>query len=310
MANEGGTLGIGLAGGIISDALGMGIGKVNTDRSVEASKEMADYNKNIALDMFNKTGVEAQLRQIENAGLNAGLMYSKGAGGGTTQSNAGNVQATSGKSEVGQNIGMALSLANMEADKKLKEAQARNLNVDSDKKEGVDTEVGKGTVNKLQKEAEEIASRTGVNVEQAKKILQDINESKSKIEVNEAQKENIETNTDRTKKLIPFEINKSREEIRLLEQNVKAQITRNIYLDKKEKAELDNLIQDVVNKVATINQRNEELDIKTFTEEIKAQYPSLMNTVGRTIDSSINMILDGLGVREKDKERQQKVIKR
>ena len=146
----------------IGTALGMGIDLLSTDwkyrkqyeqqkklqqLQMAGQKEMAQFNtalqKETALDMWNKTNVEAQRKHIENAGLNVGLMYGMGGGGGaTTSTPTGNVTggtATQQSTGMGIATGMALQkqqaeIENIKAVTSLTKAQEEKLSgADTDK---------------------------------------------------------------------------------------------------------------------------------------------------------------------------------
>jgi hypothetical protein len=58
---------------------------------IQHSNQMAlnRQGHELQMDMWNKTGYEAQVQQLKNAGLNPGLLYGKGGPGGTTGSQTG-----------------------------------------------------------------------------------------------------------------------------------------------------------------------------------------------------------------------------
>ena len=108
-------------------------------------KEMFDYT-------YDKQKYSSQVNEMRNAGLNIGLMYG-GIGGlqgttGTTSgsSSAGSVSGYSASSDMGMAIGAG---ANLMADVKLKEAQANNLNADTENKKGVVVDEAKARIEQL-----------------------------------------------------------------------------------------------------------------------------------------------------------------
>lgn len=98
---------------------------------VQGQKEMGLFNQQLALDTWEKTNYAAQRRQMEKAGLNVGLMYSKGGAGGTTQGGSpGSVtggQAPAGGGEMGMGIGMAMQLKMMQAQIAKTEAETEQI---------------------------------------------------------------------------------------------------------------------------------------------------------------------------------------
>lgn len=111
---------------------------------IQSQEQLGRFNQGLAMETWENTNYSAQRKQMEKAGLNVGLMYSKGGPGGTTSGGqAGNVaggQAPQGGGEIGMGIQQALAaklmkteIDNTEADTKLKQTEAT-------KKAGAETE--------------------------------------------------------------------------------------------------------------------------------------------------------------------------
>lgn len=125
-----------------------------TEIGVGAGKEMADYNQELQYDMWNKTNYEAQVKHLNDAGLNPALLYGGGGGGGATTGGAsGSVAATgsaanaaqteqAGNTTVGMGLQMASQLALQKAQKENIEADTANKKAETENK-GVTTETGK-----------------------------------------------------------------------------------------------------------------------------------------------------------------------
>lgn len=100
---------------------------------IGGQKEMTDYNMQKQMEMWQNTSYPAQMEMIKKAGLNPGLMYGMGGGGGQTTGNAsGNVTggtAPSGGSEIAMGIEKAMQLS-------LMKAQKDNIEADTDVKKG------------------------------------------------------------------------------------------------------------------------------------------------------------------------------
>jgi len=92
----------------------------------------------LQMDMWNQTNYGAQMEHMRKAGLNPALMYGKGAGqGGTTGSQTGG-QAAKGNAGLGQaarSQGGKMELAQAN----LMEAQANDLQSQTNKRDGIDT---------------------------------------------------------------------------------------------------------------------------------------------------------------------------
>lgn len=143
---------IGGAMGAVSDIIGMIGQKKRNERAFTQQKELMglqqanqmglnQQGKDLALQQWKDTNYSAQVAEMEKAGLNPGLMYGMGGGGGTT-ANAGSGGGASGGSAPGQapmEIGSALNNALMMSQKALIDAQTNKTNAEAGKLSGVDT---------------------------------------------------------------------------------------------------------------------------------------------------------------------------
>ena len=110
-------------------------------------KEMADYNKQKQLELWNDTNYEAQKQHLQNAGLNAALLYGKGGGGGATASLATSTPTgATAQQGGGGEIGMGLQAGMMAAQQEVLKSQARLNNVEADKKAGIDTKLSESQI--------------------------------------------------------------------------------------------------------------------------------------------------------------------
>lgn len=157
-------------GGIVGEGMGMLFqGWKNANQlkqnkqlirqQLEAQKEMGMFNVERQLDLWNRTNAGAQMEHYKNAGLNPALMYGGGGAGGSTAATAGNVSQQSAAPVPGHN-GMNIL---MPAQVELMRAQARNLDADTAKKSGVETETGYATIEKLKAETTNTKVITALN---------------------------------------------------------------------------------------------------------------------------------------------------
>lgn len=125
---------------------------------IQGNKEMMDYGMGLQKQMWEYTGYEGQMRQMKDAGINPGLMYGMGGGGGqTVGSPNGNVtggQAPGGSGREAEELtsmGLALSsqMGLLDAQKKNIEADTKLKEVDANKKAGVDTKEAETRINSL-----------------------------------------------------------------------------------------------------------------------------------------------------------------
>ena len=129
--------------------LGLGIGGLQQNAQNRRQKNLMNLQlKNqmklnqqgadLSYENWLRTNYSAQRAEMEKAGLNVGMMYG-GSGQGGTLTGGGGGSAAGGQAAAPNNQ-MAMLLGDLAAGVELKKAQARNLNVDSDNKEGVERE--------------------------------------------------------------------------------------------------------------------------------------------------------------------------
>lgn len=160
---------------------------------------MSQFNFGQQMDMWNNTNYEAQMKHIENAGLNPALLYAKGGPGGVTGSPSGGIsgaQAPAGGHEIMDITQMGLQNQMIQAQIKLTEAQAKATEVHAAKEGGVDTEVaksqidlnnantGNATADAALKHAQQLITQFNLNYQQATQAdqMQIIHETMRKLE--------------------------------------------------------------------------------------------------------------------------------
>lgn len=98
---------------------------------MKGNKAMMDYSMSKELQMWKDTSYPAQMEMLKKAGLNPGLMYGMGGGGGQTiGSPTGAVEggkAPQGGGEIPEMMGMGMQLAMMKSQKELVDAQAAEI---------------------------------------------------------------------------------------------------------------------------------------------------------------------------------------
>lgn len=113
---------------------------------IQGSKELTDYNMMKQLEMWKNTSYPAQIELMKEAGLNPGLMYGMGGGGGQTTGSAnGNVSGAAAPSGTGTAGEMGMQLMQM----RLMRAQEENINADTEKKKAEVPNVQADTENKI-----------------------------------------------------------------------------------------------------------------------------------------------------------------
>lgn len=262
------SYGIGAAAlGTVGNIFGMGLQNQATSQMMgqQLQNQMALNNQmqTIQQQNWDYTNFENQRKHLENAGLNAGLLYGMSGGGGTTMGGASGGSAASGQAahapnfmEVGQQLLQARAI---EAQTKVAEADAKLKNAQADKTAGIDTQVATKSLEYTDNQIKQIASLMGVNEADVKQKLQNIEESKQKIEES---KQNVKESESRIE-VNEQHIKESVQKVLESEANVK-------FTNERTKYYIDEITNDIRNSLA--NQRNSytnEKNADTNTWKIK-----------------------------------------
>lgn len=134
-------------------AAGMGLIKDGIDRRAQRKQQekmnaqarnqqeqLNMFNQKLGMQTWKETNYEAQREQMERAGLNVGLMYGQGGGGGTTLGNYGGNVSAGQASPSGMGLQQGMALALMKAQKENIEADTKNKTAQADKTAGIDTQ--------------------------------------------------------------------------------------------------------------------------------------------------------------------------
>lgn len=143
MGNTLETFGLQLGQGAIGSILGLAMADENDRRQIRqqeklqklqiaGNKQMGDYNYKKQLEMWNATNYGPQMKQLEAAGLNPGLIYGMGGGGGQTTGGgySGSVSGANAPSGGGEAMGIGMAAAQMG----LLQAQKKNIEADTQNK--------------------------------------------------------------------------------------------------------------------------------------------------------------------------------
>lgn len=289
-------------GGILGIGLGEALGQLHGQQENERTKKLMDIQKGnqkelnehgakLQRETWDYTNYENQVKHMENAGLNVGLLYGMGGAGGATTGGQGGGNANGGNAPKVDSAGlMAIGLQNkaIESQIELNKSLANKATKEAGEVEARTPTHAKG-MQKTDEEIKEIASRIGVNETAVRKMFQEIEESDSRIGVNDANIENINADTNKknaeTKRIVnitPVEID-----------NLKADTNKKIW--------------DVKQNWYSLQLDKRKIEIEKFKAEIKAQYPNVSEASGRVIDNVLNELLKQAGVLEYNENSKRRV---
>lgn len=124
-----------------------GQGKIMAMQAKHA-KELSDYQQEQQLETWKATSYPGQMEQLKNAGLNAGLMYGMGGGGGVTT--GASMQTGVSGGNINTDIPtFGLQLQQQQAQIELIKAQTANINANTEKTGGVDTKKTEAEITNL-----------------------------------------------------------------------------------------------------------------------------------------------------------------
>lgn len=124
-----------------------------TEIQKQAEKEMMDYQQQKELEMWNKTGYSAQMKQMQEAGLNPGLMYGMSGGGGQSIGHGGSPAISGGTAQhvntgaIGMQAGLQLAL--LGSQKRVLDTQAEKNAAEATKIAGTDTKESQTRIESL-----------------------------------------------------------------------------------------------------------------------------------------------------------------
>jgi hypothetical protein len=250
------------------------------------AKDMAKFNREQQMQLWEDTNFKAQMDQLKKAGLNPALMYKQGGAGGTTQLSGGGGASGTGGANVQQAQGMGMEIGQammMKKQMELIDAEVRLKDAQANKTSGVDTKLGETQISNLLQ---------GIKNQQAQEIGQKLdnifNETRN-FEQNETQEDRLSQVNYLTKQAkVQLGLLENQKEISdetketIIEQTkrnlINAQLQSVLLVTQNEKLEKD--IEMLSNKI-TVD--NAEIMIKEFMAEHQAEYPNIMNVGGSLI---------------------------
>lgn len=296
----------GAAGGI----LGMAFGGYNDARQlrqqeklqrlqIEGQKQLTDYSYGKQLEMWKNTSYPAQVEMLKKAGLNPGLLYGMGGGGGTTTGAGGTTAVSGGNAPTGGGEltgGMAMMLQ-----ARMMQAQIDNINADTANKQAENPNIPKT--------GKEIEART-LN------FLQDIKNKEAQEALTKTQNRIFETDAkikEATKEdaidMIQWVALKTKEELhQASNQTYISQATKFTIIDTMKANLIGSLLQnkniakETELKTASIEKIQADIKqgwtklgideknmlIKAWETEINASQPGLWNVIGGLLKSAVS----------------------
>lgn len=270
----------------------------NAQLNLENAKATTDHNAKKQLELWDKTNYSAQMEQMRKAGLNPGLMYGMGGGGGQIMNVSSGNASTGHSSSQGKisDINDIMVLQNLKlgkAQEELTKAQTEKTEAEAEKIEGVDTEESKVRAQEgltrisqivqdvLEKQMSQDDRMSVINSE-AQKAIEEIQLKKNERQISDA--------------TVQDEIKKVKEEAigaaltnELLKEDAK--LTKE--QQKEIKARINKMAEDIAQGWQRLSIEEKRAKIQKFAEEMKASYPSIFNSTGRVVDQGIR-VLEGI----------------
>lgn len=271
--------------GTIGNLMGMGMQNQTTEAMMNQQMQnqmvLNNQMQDIQQQNWDYTNFENQRKHLENAGLNAGLLYGMSGGGGTTMGGASGGSAASGQAahapnfmEVAQQMLQAKAI---ESQIEVNKATANEKNANADSTRGVEGTKGEADI-------KEIASRMGVNASTVEKIAQEIEGGKQNIKESASRIKLNEEQANRLNQITPYER-------KLIEAEGVREITKNQYLNDRERKELNLISKQAFNYIREQQLKAAEIDIHKFKAELERQMPGISSVLGRLGNGAINAIL-------------------
>lgn len=132
----GAALGISAGAGLINSWLGADTAKKNTQRTIAAQKELANYQHQKDVEMWNMANKynapTAQMGRLKDAGLNPNMVYGSGSAAGNTSAQTPKYQMYNPQyKNVAMQLPNVMGVLNMYQDLQLKKEQTNNVAADS-----------------------------------------------------------------------------------------------------------------------------------------------------------------------------------
>lgn len=319
---EGASLGLG-AINAVGNALGVGQrrqvkqqAKLNAEQ-VKSQKELAEYQRQIQMQMWHDTNYKAQVGELKEAGLNPALLYGKGGGGGMSvgggmATGVGSASAEAPSASMRGFEGMSMIPAQIQ----LMQAQKENIEADTANKQGVDKDL---------KGAQAQSLLQGIENAKQQQLLTEVQTRLAKLQegITGATMEDVidrvSYETERAANEMEIALNEAyistatkEEKVKIFQQEAIAGMLNNALIKMKtseagsnievNKAKIKQMSEQIAQGWEGLSISDRQTAIQKFKEEVSANYPNVMNTIGKLIDDGISTIFEvGGKVRKKFK---------
>lgn len=250
-------------------------------------KALNEQGQQLQMKTWQETGAPAQVEMLKQAGLNPGLMYSKGGAGGTTGGQTGGSASMGNAPQMApMNLTNILEMKQIEAQTKLLEAQKAKTEAETPQIAPT-AETGRA---KTGAETENIKADTAVKQIQAG-IMQ-IQQAKTEEQITTA----INKTVADTKLAVTEGYIRAGEADARIQSAKLAVVTATLENELTEsktnltEAEKKGIITGIVQKWTELNQKQQGLSleaqkikIETFSKEMEAEYPGAWNVIGNVM---------------------------
>lgn len=248
------------------------------DISQRNQKELNDQQYANSKKFWDETNYDDQVREMEKAGLNVGMMYGGGGQGGqTTGMSAGSAASASGGTGIPLQVGQGMDIASKMANMEVMKASADKMRAEAENLRGVDRSKTEATtaLTKMQTENQNIINNINKQSidEQIMQIKANADKAQSEARI-ELVGANVSENT----------------------QDSQVQQIKNIAIAsaleaglKQAKINLDN---------ATIKNMSEQIAIGKFNANQQAEFKGLDQVAGSQVNKVINKIYEVFGIKE------------
>lgn len=259
--------------------------KMLQDLQIEGNQKMLDQLMAKEKAML-RDGFAEQVAGLEKAGLSKSMMMGGGGAGGMTGGSAG-----APSTAVAENPTDKLMAS---AQLELMKAQTEKTRAEAGKIGGVDTQLGETQIANLTQgiENQKAVQRLTVVQEELNELQLAINESTFNDVINNVHF--IAQQNYQAMKIVGYDEKVQgatiEQKIKLVNQELTNAVLTSASIQQgitKSKAEVNKMSEDIAQAWKNLEQRGQEINIKQFSEEIKANYPSVINVLGKEIDDGI-----------------------